>query len=242
MTFGSVFGRTFSPTFQPKSQAVVAGGGWWDLNGTITSCVAAYQPKGAASYAASKVNLTGNTTYDATEGNAPPWDATTGWGSFTSDNKHLKTGITPSNDQSYSMIFRCLTSPASGTWAIGSWNTTGPGIFAIRPWRAPAKTYGSTFGNGNGSVNDLSDNTGSTVFAVAGDKAYIDGDYDVSLPGWSGATPRSIYIGGLNYGAGVGDSVLRDSCFGGYILAVAIYSATLTSTQVGALTTAMNAL
>lgn len=33
------------------------GGGWWDLNGTITGCVAAYQPKGAASYAASKVNL-----------------------------------------------------------------------------------------------------------------------------------------------------------------------------------------
>jgi len=34
MTFGSTFGRTFSPTFQPSSQAA-AGGGWWDLNGTI---------------------------------------------------------------------------------------------------------------------------------------------------------------------------------------------------------------
>ena len=64
MAFASNFGRILSPTFQPNSQAKKAGG-WWDLNGTITSCIAAYQPKGAASYAASKVNL-------ANPGTEPP--------------------------------------------------------------------------------------------------------------------------------------------------------------------------
>jgi len=46
MTFSSSFGRTFSPTFQPKSQAV--SGGWWLAGGIPTSnCIAAYQSKGA---------------------------------------------------------------------------------------------------------------------------------------------------------------------------------------------------
>jgi hypothetical protein len=55
--------------------------GWW-LSGGITpaNCIAAYQAKGAATYAASKVNLANPSTYDAVDGAAyPTWAAETGW-------------------------------------------------------------------------------------------------------------------------------------------------------------------
>ncbi len=42
---------------------------WWLAGGIpAENCIAAYQPKGAASYAASKVNLANPGTYDAYEG------------------------------------------------------------------------------------------------------------------------------------------------------------------------------
>ena len=77
MTFGSTFGRTFSPTFQPSSQAA-ANASWWLAGGiAAANCVAAWRAKGAASYAASKVNLTGNAAYDLGEigGGAVSWSA-----------------------------------------------------------------------------------------------------------------------------------------------------------------------
>ncbi len=95
MTFGSSFGRVFSPTFQPSSQAAAAaGGGWWDLNGALSSCIVAYQAKGAASYAASKVNLANAGTYNATDDgtNYPAWNTSTGW-TFDGSNDYLNTNI-----------------------------------------------------------------------------------------------------------------------------------------------------
>jgi len=63
-----------------RSVKRAAGGGWWDLNGTIKSCVAAYQPVGAADYAASKVNLLNPGTYNLSDGVAyPDWASATGW-------------------------------------------------------------------------------------------------------------------------------------------------------------------
>ncbi len=41
---------------------------WWDNNGAISGCVAAYQPKGAADLAASYVNLANSGTYNAAPG------------------------------------------------------------------------------------------------------------------------------------------------------------------------------
>src|SRR4030042_266315 len=54
---------------------------WWLAGGiSAANCLAAYQPKGAASYAASKVNLANPGTYDAVDGVAfPTWAAATGW-------------------------------------------------------------------------------------------------------------------------------------------------------------------
>lgn len=94
MTFGSTFGRTFSPTFQSKSQAAGGYTTWWTLDGAITSCLSAFQPKGAASYAASLLDLSGN-GYDAVEGvsrDPSKWDSTNGWQCYsTASNTTFRT-------------------------------------------------------------------------------------------------------------------------------------------------------
>jgi hypothetical protein len=87
MTFSPSFGRIFSPSFKPNSLAEAeAGDTWWDLNGTLASCIAAYQPKGAANYEASQIDLTGH-GHVLTPYNTPAWNATQGWYSnaFTTD-------------------------------------------------------------------------------------------------------------------------------------------------------------
>jgi hypothetical protein len=229
MTFGSTFGRVFSPTFHPKSQAK-KGGGWWDLNGTITSCVAAYQPKGAASYAASKVNLANSGTYDATDGAAyPTWDASTGW-KFNGSTQYLKCGFTPTT-QSHSAIIRFNDMQAGNGALFGAWYSRNV-HYLIQPYHSePGCRYWS------GSNPLVTSVIATGVLAIAGNKAYKNGTAETgTLPTGSSSAKPECYIGGYN----------SNNTFTGasnvYITAFAYYSATLTATEVANLTTAMNAL
>ncbi len=230
MTFGSVFGRTFSPTFQPSSQAA-AGGGWWDLNGTITSCVAAYQPKGAASYAASKVNLANAGTYDATDGAAyPAWDETNGW-KFTATSSHyLTTGVTPS--QTWSMIVRFSNVTNSTCLLCGCYYGQ---QFYLSPNISSKVYYG--IGAAVGGEIGVSPAMTSGILAKANNLGYRNGSFD-NATGTGTATPVEVYIGAGKHATN-GSAGLFVSA---YIQAWAIYNETLTSTQIGNLTTAMAAL
>ena len=69
---------------------------WWDLGGTITSCVAAYQPKGAADLAASYVNLANPGTYDLAPDGSPSFNTNDGI-------------IIPSGEYVYSTITESLS-------------------------------------------------------------------------------------------------------------------------------------
>lgn len=61
-----------------RAPAAAAAAAWWVVAGK--TCVAAYQPKGAASQAASYVNLANPGTYDASVGfGVVNWDTLTGW-------------------------------------------------------------------------------------------------------------------------------------------------------------------
>jgi len=226
MTFGSTFGRTFSPTFQSKSQApAAAGGGWWDLNGTITSCVAAYQPKGAASYAASKVNLANSGTYDAGNGtNYPTWDDTNGWKFLASSSQYLTTGITPTSSWSAILRISDMTTKLD-MWAFGNYASSGWGI-------QPQNGYQTIYYNG--SARSIPRNVTSGVFALAGAQGYYNGSADGTATTGNAAPNAAIFIGDVS---GEYRRYLT-----GYVQAFAIYNATLTSTQIGNLTTAMNAL
>lgn len=232
MTFGSVFGRTFSPTFQPSSQAAKAAGGWWDLDGTITSCVAAYQPKGAASYAASLADLSGNDN-DATEGTAPAWGATDGW-KFDGVNDYLKTSVVPGTDQSCSMIIRYSDAVFDDyRWMFGVM-VTNVGSFGYGRYKASAPVK---FANG-GQVTVKVTLPSAAVAAVAGNQGYLDGSTcGGTISGYGTGTMRTIFIGCLHAANDTASSYCQT-----YVQAVAIYNAVLTSTQVGLLTTAMNAL
>ena len=75
--FGAPFGRVLAPPFGPRLAAAGGDLAWYDL---LTNGLAAFQPLGAASYAASKSNLLNPGTNDAVDGTAyPTWDASYGW-------------------------------------------------------------------------------------------------------------------------------------------------------------------
>jgi hypothetical protein len=214
-------------------QRAAAGGGWWDLNGTITGCVAAYQPKGAADYADSKINLANPGTYNVTDGTAyPTWNTATGW-TFNGSTQYLDSGITPENDQSWSGIVRFANSDkvqsgmlfgviSNSAWFLVEDKRT---ISADEPLYANG-TYktGSTFTDTYG------------VLAIAGSNGYINASLDVSAIGTGGTTfAATIMIGGRIRG-----STLYNP-WGGDIIAIAFYDVDI-SGYISDLTAAMNAL
>ena len=233
MTFGSVFGRTFSPTFQPSSQAAASSAStWWDLNGTITSCVAAYQPKGAASYAASKVNLANPGTYNATDGTAyPTWDTSTGWkgDGALSNGTVLKTGITGYSN-TWTLIARYSGAQNSYDCMLGATGYSGGyqmwGLFFYH--RVP---YQRWYCGGSSPYGQSP--TASGVMALAGTNPYLNGTDLGDMTASTFPTGQICILAEDSSGAHASAA---------YIQACAIYNATLTGTQIGLLTTAMAAL
>ena len=201
--------------------------------------MAAYQPKGAASLAASYINLAQPGTNNAAPGVAPDWATGTGW-TFAGGTQYLTTGITPTGE--YSMIVRfsgCTTDGnPSGHVVCGS---AGTGANATRFYLRPRfLSTGFKYSLNYGADTSLLVGTiSSGVFALAAANQYKDGAY-IGNPGattWSG-TAYAIHIGVLY----VNGAILTTSFFGGVIEALAIYSDTLTTTQIEALTTRMIAL
>lgn len=85
--------RRISTPVVPPTPPV--SGDWWLAGGVNASdCLAAYQSIGADSYVASKVNLANPGTYDIADGASyPTWNAATGW-TFDGISTYLDTNIT----------------------------------------------------------------------------------------------------------------------------------------------------
>ena len=219
----------------PLGRGVIrpASGGWW-LSGGIAAanCIAAYQPKGAASLAASYVNLTGNASYNLTEiSSSPAWDATDGWQFLESGGKYLNTNYVPTL-RTCSMIVRFKdVNPDIATQGIcgASNNLVNTTLALCGRWSMNQTAYG------NGALAGKAGQTLSGIMAMAGKDFYINGSYVAACGDGSGSLTYSVTIGNIN---GYGDlySTTAD------VLAFAIYDTVLTSTQVGLLTTAMAAL
>lgn len=197
-----------------------ASSDWWDIAGE--TCVAAYQAKGAASLAASYVNLANPGTYDLTTTSAPDWNTSTGW-TKSAGGHLLNTGIVP--DGNFSIIGRYagLVGSGAGAWLMVS--STPGAVLGMYPNRT-GTARGYRWGNGTS-------NTGSAVaagvMAQCGPNGYHDGSLDVTLTGTFGTSSMGITIFSVdgNYFA---------------VLAVAIYSTTLDAAQVASLSAAMAAL
>jgi len=238
MTFGSTFGRTFSPLFQPKSQAK-KGGGWWNLDGTLTSCVVAYRAKGAASLAASKVDLSGN-GYDIDGGSDPSFASGTGW-QFNGTSQYLTASEFPINNAAFTIaIFGKPSIDHSSTSAIISPNSNSTGwILKSEQWNNSGK-IGYT-------VRTVADYT-STIATPTTDSVLICTRNGTSVNIYLGESSSAITTGNMKniLDAGIVIGAAKTATYGDYykdyIYAVAVYSAVLTAQNITDLATAMAAL
>lgn len=210
----------------------------WYLAGGVaaSSCIAAWVGKGAASYAASLVNLTGNSAYDLATITSPAGWTSAGW-TFAGNDNILNTGINPASDASYTIIAR--------------FNQTGTPVFsALMGAVQSSGTYNGTtlWDRNSGNRYYANDGevaiaggalTGAHVLAVAGRQPYLDGATDgAAFADDANAMPTAVTIcfGGCRVGANPGYP------YGGTLIAMAVYSAALSGAQIVAITTAMNAL
>ena len=209
---------------------------WWLAGGIPASaCVAAYQPKGASSYEASKVNLANPGVYNAVDGAAyPTWNVSTGWTGNGVD-QYLLT-VKPSTY--WSMIIR--TNRTSGK----------VGFLGYVRQETPLIHYGYYYGNVPNvdgytghhythyvRIKGLGASFANHIFAIARNKVYLNGVYVNQTAATNNV--QALYDVALfarNYQGTI------DSFTAATIPAVAFYNTELTNYQVAALTAAMNAL
>lgn len=161
-------------TSTPLTTNVVATTtGWW-LSGGIAAadCVAAYSAKGAASYAASKINLNNPGVHDATDGVAPTWNAINGWtGNGTT--QYLVTDIYVT--QAYSMI--CRFSGLTNGGVVGG-SRNGGRFYVVPNDAGPDIQYG------HGAARaDVSPAITSGIVALTPTGGYRNGALDAPLSG-----------------------------------------------------------
>jgi hypothetical protein len=225
MTFDAPFRRTFRPPFGP---ALSTANPWW-LSGGIAAanCIAAYQPKGAASLAASYINLANPGTYNITLGSAPNWNTITGWIGIL-NTSWMKTGIIPGVNWSIAIRFSnpTTTYPISGCRYAYIDSEFGVSYRAIegilyrhqsQKFVLPAITSG--------------------VFVVAGQNGYRNGNLDTNaIPTATNTAWQELYIQAENRAGTVSG---KGGCD---IQAVAVFNITIDGAQELALSTAMAAL
>ena len=228
MTFGAVFPRVFRPAFGPGLAAVAAAANWWEAGGA-SGAVAAYQPKGAASLAASYISRANPGTYDAAPGVAPTWASGTGW-TFNGSTQYLTTGVAMGSG--YTMIARYSGVLAATGSILGARSATP--YFYMRP-RSSAASGRSQYVWGAASLTGAALNQASGVVAMAGNACYFNGSLEGSVSSTFSGSSVALFVGAYNNGSPA-------DFFAGNVLAVAIYNTTLTAPQVAAISTAMAAL
>ena len=204
----------------------------WYLSGGVASenCLAAYLSKGAASYAASKLNIANPGAHDLSEGTggAVAWATGTGWVFNNDSTKVLKTDIVPAIGTTTAIV---QFSNASSGYVLGCLNLT-PVYFYMHPVNSTNVTYAA--GGVSGAVN-RSPQLASGNLAISGLSIYRNGAQDgadiVSSGDLSGVP---IYIGAGNL-----QNIIAASPFIGRVYAVAIYNTALTPAQISAVAASM---
>jgi len=229
MTFAAPFSRVIA---RPFGGVPATSSAWW-LSGGIAAanCIAAYQPKGAASLAASYVNLTGNTSYNLTTGDAPTFDTSYGW--YFGGSDWLKTGVIPENDLTWSMIIALteISRAAANKCAAGTYASGYANLFKIDSVGGATNTSGA----GNGSYKQVATTATDLVIAVTPTGVYLNGTKTANTFTTNSQNFGQIYIGAQNELAGAGAKYI------GKMQAIAIYDTNIDS-YISALVTAMNAL
>lgn len=203
---------------------------WW-LSGGVSAlnAIGVYQAKGAASQAASYVNLASPGIYDLGAPSAPTWDTSTGWRGNSS--AYLTTGITPSTG--WSMLVRFSGTSAANAVIAGSRKSSSDSRFYLLPNNAAS---GHTYFYQSSLVVATTINSG--VMGIAGQFGYLDGVSEGAIGTGTNTGWFEIFIMGLNNAGTVASRISNTM----YIQAVAIYNTILTAPQVAAISIAMAAL
>jgi hypothetical protein len=134
--------------------------------------VAAYQPKGASSYANSLENLVEDEhdAFDDGGDTVPDWNATDGW-IGSGGQQYLRSDISPAPDQSWSMLVRVSAITMLGSKICGSVRTIGGSqTFGVETEMIPNQVYYK-----NGSSINISPWIEYGVIGFAGNTAYRNG-------------------------------------------------------------------
>lgn len=205
-----------------------AAGPWYLAGGVdAANCVAAYQAIGAASFAASKINLANPGTYDVTDGTKPPtWSAARGWIYSDADITTALLSAVP-----FANTYTIIVQFVGGGSDFGLDRT----LMSVMPSGAyMLRGSGTNHGYKNGStqLTVATALSGKHNMAMAGAAAYLDGVADGAIP------TAALSVTGVVIGNNAAQSrgVIAD------ITAVSVYNTALTAPQVAAISTAMAAL
>lgn len=200
----------------------------WYRAGGAPVPVIAYQPKGAASLAASYVNLANPGTYDATPVGTPTFAAATGW---TFPSAYLTTGYAPPGTQTITMLVRY-----SGAQTINGLGVAGVAqgakLFLLQPFRTGNKT-----GFWSNVLLEATPAVLSGAIGIVGRTGFVNG----AAVGAAAAASQTAYTNSIWIGRYNADGSPATS-FIGNIVAFALYESVLPDAQVAAVSAAMAAL
>jgi hypothetical protein len=207
-------------------------GEWWKTDGVEDEdVVAAYQAKGAGSYANSKHNLAQEDTYDLVDtGHAPDWDDTNGW-KFDGNSHYLVAeGIPITQNCTGIIIFTNLTGSGDEIQHFYFGRTTSPDSFRTFE---DSSSVCAVIDNKNTGFNAIITNG---VIAISKDGLYMDGELKQTFS----ISPSSFSI---NADFGIATSMpVSPPLTPFYVQAFVFYNKTLTPTQIAAITDNMEAL
>lgn len=212
-----------------KNNVVMLGRGAlpWYRAGGAPAPIAVWLAKGAASLAASYVNLVSPGTYNAAPGTAPELHAN-GWTANSS--AFLKTGLVPAGTD-WTIISRHISISNSTHGFFGVYHGATQCLL-VRHIADNVNYY-----NG-GSVYDNAGSFLSGVVAISGKNVYRNG-VDTGNISAGGTNPTAeIFLMCYNNGSGTATAKMQN----GYLAGCAVWNSTLTPAQVLAVSTAMAAL
>lgn len=216
MAFGGVFHPVFRPIFDPIGAVAAAPPAvdWWEA-GNAPAPIAVWQPKAAASQAASYSNVVNPGTYDAAPGTAPSWSSA-GW-ACNGSTHYLTTGLTPA-DTDYVYVVRFSSVAGSGARGLFGSYSSGAGASMIQVNDSGMDAYnGADYPSGY--VNNAPTMTAG-VYAIEGKTLYRDGVAEASsVPAGSG-TFLAAFLGAININGSAGNF------FNGTIEAAAVWDTT----------------
>jgi len=216
------------------------GGGrspWYRAGGAPVP-VAAYQPKGAASLAASYVNLANPGTYDAAAGPTPATLAANGW-SFAGTNESVITTYTPT--MPITVCIRFVPATFAGYRALVGHVGSGSGYYEILTYDVTGLPLLAKSNVINiGVATNPATVSVSNVVAVSYNGSGAWSWYKNGAADGSGTNAQTFGAAAMAFG--VGRTITPLTPFSGTIAAIAIYSSVLTADQVAAVSAAMAAL